>query len=567
MPLPRRFRILPIVARAAIIAAACGAAPVGAQTPPHLEKAPPESMAPIRFYLARGEPNACGPGCNEWIAAEGKIDAGAAQRLRQLLAKLGGRRPPIYFHSPGGSVVGSLELGRLMRAQKLEVSVAHTIALCERDKPPEASCPAKGKPAEAVEAELDPTTAMCNSGCVYVVAGGAVRRVPPGVRLGIHDVGLDPDKSLPSGISMAEVRRQAHARIRTYLHEMGIDESLLTEASSIPFESMKAIGRDELVRFGIDRRDFGETNWQFTAKTVPAVDKAFFARTNEETPKYADELVMFSCGARQAIRVVLARGHDAAAGSLAGRITVNGRRIDLSNQVTSGKVDIRVASLPASSLAAIGDTATIELSDPGAGDASAVVATLKLDGFAAVYAKLQRSCDESAPGPTATAPAKPQPLAVAGAKSDPFFGETKGLPSVPGATAVAPFDRVVPRAAPDKTLDQTSAPPNCTLHLGPAPQYLTGRVVAFISATQAFASTKNIEAQVGAKISPAYMSLQHVTVSAVPGRGGWSTMAAVPASTSVKIGDVVEIESRHRDPNLPCNFVPWTIGRVIDYEQ
>src|SRR5688572_14645595 len=27
------------------------------------------AMAPMVFYVAKGEPNACGPGCGEWIAA------------------------------------------------------------------------------------------------------------------------------------------------------------------------------------------------------------------------------------------------------------------------------------------------------------------------------------------------------------------------------------------------------------------------------------------------------------------------------------------------------------------
>src|SRR5262249_8806082 len=29
---------------------------------------------PLIFFVARGERNACGPGCNAWIAAEGHID-------------------------------------------------------------------------------------------------------------------------------------------------------------------------------------------------------------------------------------------------------------------------------------------------------------------------------------------------------------------------------------------------------------------------------------------------------------------------------------------------------------
>jgi hypothetical protein len=133
------LRALPF-ALAVLVCAVAGAADVAAQTLPEPAKASPDgtgvaAMADIEFYLARGETDACGRGCNEWIAAEGKIDVGAAQRLRGLLTKLGRRRPPLYFHSPGGSMVGSIELGRLIREQKLVVSIAHTIPLgCDRDK-------------------------------------------------------------------------------------------------------------------------------------------------------------------------------------------------------------------------------------------------------------------------------------------------------------------------------------------------------------------------------------------------------------------------------------------------
>ena len=161
------------------------AAPM-AQTSPEPAKAPPAgtnvaAMADIEFYLARGEADACGRDCNEWIAAEGKIDAGAASRLRRLLAKLGHRRPPIYFNSPGGSVTGSIELGRLIRGQKLEASVAHTIPLdCGRGKPLDQSCEAKKRSGQALESEFDPKFAMCNSGCVYALAGAPSASCRPG---------------------------------------------------------------------------------------------------------------------------------------------------------------------------------------------------------------------------------------------------------------------------------------------------------------------------------------------------------------------------------------------------
>jgi hypothetical protein len=33
---------------------------------------------------------------------------------------------------------------------------------------------------------------------------------------------------------------------------------------------------------------------------------------------------------------------------------------------------------------------------------------------------------------------------------------------------------------------------------------------------------------------------------------------------TVKIGDVVEVGTRYRDPSLPCSFIPWIINRYVD---
>jgi len=112
---------------------------------------PPSRLsAPIEFYLARGEPDACGRGCNEWIAAEGKIDASAAQRLRQLLAKLGRSRPPDLLPSPAPDP-GLARARPVIREQKKVVSVGHTIhrlrsrhaarKSCEAQRPPGQDAP------------------------------------------------------------------------------------------------------------------------------------------------------------------------------------------------------------------------------------------------------------------------------------------------------------------------------------------------------------------------------------------------------------------------------------------
>jgi hypothetical protein len=54
---------------------------------------------PLIFVIATGEPNACGRGCTEWIAGEGRFDEGAAQRFREFLAALAKPDLPILFNS------------------------------------------------------------------------------------------------------------------------------------------------------------------------------------------------------------------------------------------------------------------------------------------------------------------------------------------------------------------------------------------------------------------------------------------------------------------------------------
>src|ERR1044072_3817840 len=100
------------------VAAMSFALPAHAQTPTPTEiakpAAPPQKEAegppPIAFFIAKGEADACGPGCAEWIAADGMIDAGAPQRLRAPLARAGKRTLSVYFHSSGGFVVRAVDV-------------------------------------------------------------------------------------------------------------------------------------------------------------------------------------------------------------------------------------------------------------------------------------------------------------------------------------------------------------------------------------------------------------------------------------------------------------------------
>src|SRR5947208_7827084 len=272
MRISRRLAILLVLLSSVLEAGAAAGAPERAKTPPAETKA--AAVPDMAFYLAHGEADVCGRGCSEWIAAEGRIDAGAAQRLRRLLARLGARRLPVYFHSPGGSVLGSFALGRLIRERKLQAGVASTVPSgCERDKPWEKSCEAQKRSGRELGAEFDPTRTMCNSACVFALAGGFVRLVPPGVKLGIHDVGFDTPKGPVPAAVVARAKTMAHLQMREYFREMGIEHGFYGAIVAVPHDSKRFLEREELVRFGIDRRDLGETSCRFAEHPKPAIAK------------------------------------------------------------------------------------------------------------------------------------------------------------------------------------------------------------------------------------------------------------------------------------------------------
>jgi hypothetical protein len=103
---------------------------------------------------------------------------------------------------------------------------------------------------------------------------------------------------------------------------------------------------------------------------------------------------------------------------------------------------------------------------------------------------------------------------------------------------------------------------SCTLQIPTEPQRVSGRVTGFLPQDGAEAGTRAVEARLGAKVSPGYLALRRVNV-AYPGQSTPFTFAAIPDNVVVKVGDMVELHSRYRDPNLPCNFIPWMVSRVL----
>jgi hypothetical protein len=382
------------------------AAQAVAQTP----AAPAPALLPdMVFYVAKGGPNACGHGCDQWIVADGTFDAAAGQNLRQLLQKLAGMKLPVFFNSPGGYTLAALEVGRLLRTENLVAGVGRTTpAGCDRDKLYDNACQTLKR--DGVTADLDETAAMCHSACVYALAGAAVRQVPPGARLGIHAAEIRPSIPVPAVI-IAAAKEKADQRIDDYLHEMGIDPALFAAANAVPHQSLRFLQRDELVRFGLDTRAFGETGWHYVEKPRPAILKIYFVRSGGLQPAGSGELLYrntflrMNCGDARSMSLTI--GVQTTANETSSRarrfaIAVNGVRIEYGRTaqtlISSGpnKYNLRTASVAVDLMTKVDDGGSIDILAPIPKGGAPSALTLTMDGFSNAYRKLRKACDAAA---------------------------------------------------------------------------------------------------------------------------------------------------------------------------
>lgn len=112
-------------------------------------------------------------------------------------------------------------------------------------------------------------------------------------------------------------------------------------------------------------------------------------------------------------------------------------------------------------------------------------------------------------------------------------------------------------------LNEVQAQRTCPAQLPPVAQHYMAQVTRFLTRQEALEATLAVEAQLGARVNPAYLRLRHVYARGYGQDTGLATVAAVPDHLSVRTGDTVELGSRYRDPNLPCHFIPWTVSELV----
>lgn len=292
--------------------AAAAVSPLSLDIPGHAPR--------LLIYVAKGPPNSCGQGCDRWIAVEGKVDIGAAARVRQFLRKTKGvEQLPFYFHSPGGSVVDGLAIGRLLRSRNAVARVGKTIAgACSTGTQIDDACIKLKSKNEGIEANLMTRGAICNSACSYLFLGAAKREVAPDAGVGVHSSKIVLQFiGKPTARQRAEVmanrRSQSDRELSSFVKTMGISHELVDLIRTVSFESGHILTRQELYRFGIDKRNLVETGWTLETKGRPFVRKMAWARKDDDTFRMMDWRLF--CEGKDRARLMFIREFDKTPGT------------------------------------------------------------------------------------------------------------------------------------------------------------------------------------------------------------------------------------------------------------
>ncbi len=161
------------------------------------------------------------------VIISGQIENGDAKKVEALLAEVkrtddGRQIRRLLIHSPGGLVGEAMEIGRLIRANGVEVFL--------------------------------PRETSCVSACVLILAGGKNRIID-------GQVGIDHPYFLRAAGPMDDVPAlltETKQGMRNYFHSMGVAEDLADAMFSLPNGIVRFLGQDELSQYQLKRLQLKE---------------------------------------------------------------------------------------------------------------------------------------------------------------------------------------------------------------------------------------------------------------------------------------------------------------------
>lgn len=183
---------------------------------------------PMTFRLVSAGGGAlCSSHCAPVIAADGEITDATPDDFRAFLqanAAARGGQIAVFIDSPGGKIVGGIELGKLFRKFGVTASVARINAT------------GGGAAAETAGG-------ICFSACVYALMGAKRRIAPQGSQIGVHRMFAydGAGRRFDNGAMAAVLRR--------YCNMMGVRPELIAAAEQGGSDAIRILTPAELVRW------------------------------------------------------------------------------------------------------------------------------------------------------------------------------------------------------------------------------------------------------------------------------------------------------------------------------
>lgn len=230
---------------------------------------------PMRFVVVRSSSPGCEPFCPEWISAEGTIVRATPAEFKKFLKKLGDKRLPIIVTSPGGHVEAAWELGRILRARKLDIGVGLT--RFDECAPGQKGCKLDPARKGIYSGALYSAGSYCASACSMMFAGGIRRHVGQWAYMGVHQVTsyytqqkityretyrmVNGKKKTVSrkvvgrknvgSYTTTKMGKAFRSRMLAYLKEMGIKEAMFEAGQATPASDMRQLTPVEMLNMNL----------------------------------------------------------------------------------------------------------------------------------------------------------------------------------------------------------------------------------------------------------------------------------------------------------------------------
>jgi hypothetical protein len=209
-----------------------------------------------------------------WIAAEGPITKHTPDDFNTFLntQKIGDGTTTVVLNSDGGSLIGGLELGEMIRAHSLSTRVGRTV--------PDSFAQ------ETVPGE-------CFSACAYAFLGGRLRTAKAG-ELGFHQFHTPPGNAG----SDEESTQRVVGLLIDYVRKMSVDAALLTYAAAADPSDLFVPDDRTMLRLGVTNAvgSVVFSGWKIVPWGSGAVVSGFVPATGTgEEDQDDDQTIRFYC--------------------------------------------------------------------------------------------------------------------------------------------------------------------------------------------------------------------------------------------------------------------------------